>query len=62
MRIPKLEALRRIGRGCPHQGRSRTGDVAQAVRHARAVLGDIRRLQNMPEEELMTAAQELGHL
>ncbi len=56
------EALRRIGEGAAMirtKGEAGTGDVVEAVRHARAVLGDIRRLQMMPEEELMTFAKEL---
>jgi pyridoxal 5'-phosphate synthase pdxS subunit len=57
------EALRRIGEGAAMirtKGEAGTGDVVEAVRHARSVLGEIRRLQNMPEEELMTYAKELG--
>jgi pyridoxal 5'-phosphate synthase pdxS subunit len=57
------EALRRIGEGAAMirtKGEAGTGDVVEAVRHARAVLGDIRRLQSMPDEELMTFAKELG--
>jgi pyridoxal 5'-phosphate synthase pdxS subunit len=57
------EALRRIGEGAAMirtKGEAGTGDVVEAVRHARAVLGDIRRLQAMPDEELMTFAKELG--
>lgn len=57
------EALRRIGEGAAMirtKGEAGTGDVVEAVRHARAVLGEIRRLQNMPEEELMTYAKEIG--
>jgi pyridoxal 5'-phosphate synthase pdxS subunit len=57
------EALRRIGEGAAMirtKGEAGTGDVVEAVRHARTVLGDIRRLQNMPDEELMTFAKELG--
>jgi pyridoxal 5'-phosphate synthase pdxS subunit len=57
------EALRRIGEGAAMirtKGEAGTGDVVEAVRHARTVLGDIRRLQNMPEEELMTFAKEIG--
>ncbi len=42
------------------KGEAGTGDVVEAVRHARSVLGDIRRLQNMPEEELMAFSKELG--
>ena len=44
----------------PHQRRSGTGDVVEAVRHARTVLGDIRRLNTMADEELMAFAKELG--
>jgi pyridoxal 5'-phosphate synthase pdxS subunit len=57
------EALRRIGEGAAMirtKGEAGTGDVIEAVRHARAVIGEIRRLQNMPEEELMTYAKEIG--
>ncbi|MGE5224969.1 MAG: pyridoxal 5'-phosphate synthase lyase subunit PdxS [Omnitrophica WOR_2 bacterium] len=57
------EALRRIGEGAAMirtKGEAGTGDVVEAVRHARSVLGEIRRLQNMPEEELMAHAKELG--
>jgi pyridoxal 5'-phosphate synthase pdxS subunit len=57
------EALRRVGEGAAMirtKGEAGTGDVVEAVRHARQVLGDIRRLQNMPEEEVMAYAKELG--
>src|SRR5512144_427983 len=57
------EALRRIGEGAAMirtKGEAGTGDVVEAVRHARAVLGEIRRLQNMRPEELMHTAKELG--
>ncbi len=57
------EALRRIGEGAAMirtKGEAGTGDVVEAVRHARTVLGEIRRLQNLPEEELMTFAKEIG--
>lgn len=57
------EALRRIGEGAAMirtKGEAGTGDVVEAVRHARTVLGDIRRLQNMPVEEVMTYAKEIG--
>ena len=56
------EALRRIGEGAAMirtKGEAGTGDVVEAVRHARSVLGSIRRLQTMPEEELMAFAKEL---
>ncbi len=57
------EALRRIGEGAAMirtKGEAGTGDVVEAVRHARAVLGEIRRLQNMPDEELMAYAKTIG--
>ena len=57
------EALRRIGEGAAMirtKGEAGTGDVVEAVRHARAVMGEIRRLQNMPDEELMTYAKNIG--
>ncbi len=57
------EALRRIGEGAAMirtKGEAGTGDVVEAVRHARTVLGEIRRLQNMPEEELMAFSKEIG--
>ena len=57
------EALRRIGEGAAMirtKGEAGTGDVVEAVRHARTVLGEIRRLQNMPEEEVMRLAKEIG--
>jgi pyridoxal 5'-phosphate synthase pdxS subunit len=57
------EALRRIGEGAAMirtKGEAGTGDVVEAVRHARSVLGDIRRLHNMPDDELMAFAKEIG--
>jgi pyridoxal 5'-phosphate synthase pdxS subunit len=57
------EALRRIGEGAAMirtKGEAGTGDVVEAVRHARAILGAIRQLQNMPDEELMSYAKEIG--
>jgi pyridoxal 5'-phosphate synthase pdxS subunit len=57
------EALRRIGEGAAMmrtKGEAGTGDVVEAVRHARSVLGDIRRLQNMPDEELMSYSKKIG--
>jgi pyridoxal 5'-phosphate synthase pdxS subunit len=57
------EALRRIGEGAAMirtKGEAGTGDVVEAVRHARAVLGEIRILQNLPDEELMAYAKSLG--
>jgi pyridoxal 5'-phosphate synthase pdxS subunit len=57
------EALRRIGEGAAMirtKGEAGTGDVVEAVRHARTVLGEIRTLQNMPEEEVMAFAKSIG--
>ncbi len=57
------EALRRVGEGAAMirtKGEAGTGDVVEAVRHARAVLGDIRRLSVMVDEELMAFAKEIG--
>ena len=57
------EALRRIGEGAAMirtKGEAGTGNVVEAVRHARAVMGEIRRLQNMAPEELMAASKDMG--
>ncbi len=57
------EALRRIGEGAAMirtKGEAGTGNVVEAVRHARSVLGAIRRLTTMPAEELMAYAKEIG--
>lgn len=57
------EALRRLREGAAMirtKGEPGTGDVIEAVRHMRMVTSEIRRLQNMPEEEMMTAAKEMG--
>jgi len=42
------------------KGEAGTGDVVEAVRHARTVLGEIRRLQAMREDEMMTYAKDIG--
>ena len=57
------EALRRIGEGATMirtKGEAGTGDVVEAVRHARTVLSEIRHLKLMPDDELMTYAKEIG--
>src|SRR5690606_2547537 len=57
------EALRRIGEGAAMmrtKGEAGTGDVVEAVRLARTVMGEIRRLQLMPDEELMSYAKSIG--
>ena len=56
------EALRRIGEGAAMirtKGEAGTGNIVEAVRHARSVLGDIRRIQSMDEAELMATARDL---
>jgi pyridoxal 5'-phosphate synthase pdxS subunit len=56
------EALRRISEGAAMirtKGEAGTGNIVEAVRQLRAVLGDIRRLQSMREDELFVAAKEL---
>ena len=57
------EALRRLGEGAAMirtKGEAGTGNVVEAVRHARAVLGEIRKLQGMGQDELMAEAKGLG--
>jgi pyridoxal 5'-phosphate synthase pdxS subunit len=57
------EALRRVGEGAAMirtKGEAGTGDVVEAVRHARTVLGAIRQLQTMVDEELMAFAKDNG--
>lgn len=56
------EALRRIAEGASMirtKGEPGTGDVVQAVRHIRAMMSEIRRVQSMKEDELYHAAKEL---
>ena len=56
------EALRRIGEGAAMirtKGEAGTGDVVEAVRHARTVHREIRKIQNMDEDELFTFAKEI---
>lgn len=57
------EALRRLGEGAAMirtKGEAGTGDVVEAVRHARSVLGEIRRLTTMRDDEMMAYAKEIG--
>ena len=57
------EALRRIGEGAAMirtKGEAGTGNVVEAVKHIRTVLGQMRKLSSMPEEELMSVAKEMG--
>ncbi len=56
------EALRRIAEGASMirtKGEPGTGDVVQAVRHMRAMNSEIRRVQNLREDELFEAAKQL---
>ena len=56
------EALRRIGEGAAFirtKGEAGTGNVVEAVRHARTVLGEVKRIQNMDATELMALARDL---
>ncbi|MEJ2287994.1 MAG: pyridoxal 5'-phosphate synthase lyase subunit PdxS [Deinococcales bacterium] len=57
------EALRRIGEGAAMirtKGEAGTGNVVEAVRHARAVTGEIRAIQAMRPEQLMSYAKDHG--
>jgi pyridoxal 5'-phosphate synthase pdxS subunit len=57
------EALRRIGEGAAmirSKGEAGTGNVVEAVRHMRAITGEIRRLHGLRPEELAHAAKELA--
>jgi pyridoxal 5'-phosphate synthase pdxS subunit len=57
------EALRRIGEGAAmirSKGEAGTGDIVEAVRHMRKIIGEIRRLQTLGAEELATAAKDLA--
>ena len=57
------EALRRISEGAAMirtKGEAGTGDIVEAVRHMRAVQDAIRKLQTMPDDELVVEARNLG--
>lgn len=57
------EALRRIAEGAAMirtKGEAGTGDVVEAVRHARTVQSGIRHVCAMPSEELVSYAKEIG--
>ncbi len=57
------EALRRIGEGASMlrtKGEPGTGNIVEAVRHIRVIMGQIRRIQSMSRDELMTEAKILG--
>ena len=57
------EALRRISEGAAMirtKGEAGTGDVVEAVRHMRAVQDQIRKLQTMPDDELVVEARDMA--
>jgi pyridoxal 5'-phosphate synthase pdxS subunit len=57
------EALRRIGEGAAMirtKGEAGTGNIVEAVRHMRAVMGGIRKLVDTPQDELMAIAKGMG--
>jgi pyridoxal 5'-phosphate synthase pdxS subunit len=57
------EALRRIGEGAAMirtKGEAGSGNIVEAVRHLRSVIGAIKRLTVLPEEELMAESKKLG--
>lgn len=57
------EALRRMSEGAAMirtKGEAGTGDIVEAVRHMRTVQDAIRKLQNMPDDELVVEARNLG--
>jgi pyridoxal 5'-phosphate synthase pdxS subunit len=57
------EALRRIAEGAAMirtKGEAGTGNVVEAVKHMRTVMAEIRKVQNMPYEEIVTYAKEIG--
>ncbi len=57
------EALRRIGEGAAMirtKGEAGSGNIVEAVRHMRSVMGSIRKITQLPDEELMAEAKNLG--
>lgn len=57
------EALRRVAEGAAmlrSKGEAGTGNIVEAVRHARAVQRDLKRLSSMDEDELFVAAKVYG--
>ncbi len=56
------EALRRVGEGAAMlrtKGEAGTGNVVEAVKHIRTIMDEIRKVVNMPDDELMNEAKEL---
>lgn len=57
------EALRRIGEGASMvrtKGEAGTGNVVEAVRHMRTIMGEISRVKSLQKEELMVYAKDIG--
>ncbi|MEM9177907.1 MAG: pyridoxal 5'-phosphate synthase lyase subunit PdxS, partial [Myxococcota bacterium] len=57
------EALRRVGEGAAMirtKGEAGSGNIVEAVRHLRTVCGEMRAIQSMGEEELMSTARDMG--
>lgn len=57
------EALRRIGEGAAMirtKGEAGSGNIVEAVRHMRTVIANMKKIQNMREDELMAEAKNLG--
>ncbi len=57
------EALRRIGEGAAMirtKGEAGSGNIVEAVRHLRSVCGEMRRIQSLEPEELMSTARDMG--
>ncbi|HEV2315562.1 MAG TPA: pyridoxal 5'-phosphate synthase lyase subunit PdxS [Candidatus Acidoferrales bacterium] len=57
------EALRRIGEGAAMirtKGEAGSGNIVEAVRHMRTIVGQMKKLTTLGEEELMHQAKELG--
>jgi len=57
------EALRRIGEGAAMmrtKGEAGTGNIIEGVRHLRTIMGQIRKVQLLTDEELMTEAKNMG--
>lgn len=57
------EALRRIGEGASMirtKGEAGTGNVVEAVKHLRTIMGEINKVKSLQKEELMTYAKEIG--
>jgi len=57
------EALRRLAEGAAMirtKGEAGTGDIVEAVRHMRAVMDEVRKLQSMTQDELVAEAKQLG--